>query len=110
MVGLYDVLDVLLLDEPTSHLDFKNQALVLRNIKKLSNSGMTIIMTSHFPNHIWYVGSRVVMMGYNGIIADGSVEETMTEDNLSKTYGVPVKIFEGYSGNQKSNFCNPDLD
>ena len=102
--------DILLFDEPTSHLDFKNQALVLRNVKKLSESGMTIIMTSHFPNHVWHVGNRVAMMGYDGIIADGFVDDVMTEENLSKTYGVPVRIFEGQSGDKRTKFCDPDLD
>lgn len=102
--------DILLLDEPTSHLDFKNQALVLRNVKKLSDAGMTIIMTSHFPNHVWHVGDRVIMMGYSGIIADGKVDDVMTEENLSKTYGVPVRIFEGKSGDKENKFCDPDLD
>jgi len=102
--------DILLFDEPTSHLDFKNQALVLRNIRKLSERGMTIIMTSHFPNHVWHVGDRVAMMGYDGIIADGPVDEVMTEENLSKTYGVPVRIFEGKSGEKRTKFCDPDLD
>lgn len=102
--------DILLFDEPTSHLDFKNQALVLRNVKKLSDSGMTIIMTSHFPNHVWHVGNRVAMMGYDGMIADGTVDEVMTEENLSKTYGVPVRIFEGKSGDRITKFCDPDLN
>ena len=102
--------DIILLDEPTSHLDFKNQALVLRNIKRLSESGMTIIMTSHFPNHVWHVGNRVAMLGYDGIVADGSVEDVMTEENLSKTYGIPVKIYEGKSQDKTFRFCDPDFD
>ena len=55
--------EIVLLDEPTSHLDFKNQALILQIIKKLSRLGMTIIMTSHYPNHVWKVGTHVAMPG-----------------------------------------------
>lgn len=102
--------DILILDEPTSHLDFKNQAKVIKTIKGLSESGMTILMTSHFPNHVWYVNGRVVMMGDGGVISDGPVEDVMTEENLSKTYGLDVTIFEGVSGNQSTKFCNPNLD
>jgi iron complex transport system ATP-binding protein len=54
--------EIILLDEPTSHLDFKNQALVLKTIKNLSDSGMTIVMNSHFPNHVWKIGTHVVIL------------------------------------------------
>lgn len=42
--------EIILFDEPTSHLDYKNQALVLQTMSRLANKGLTIIMTSHFPN------------------------------------------------------------
>ena len=102
--------EILLFDEPTSHLDFKNQAMVLKQVRKLSEKGLTIIMTSHFPNHVWHVGNRVAMMGYNGIIADGYVDDVMTEENLSETYGVPVRIFEGNRDGEISKFCDPNLE
>lgn len=102
--------EMILFDEPTSHLDFKNQAMVLRTVKKLSARGMTIIMTSHFPNHVWKVGTNVAMMNHSGIVAQGAVEQVMTEENLTKTYGVDVKIYDAVSGTKKTKFCDPDLD
>ena len=101
---------IVLFDEPTSHLDFKNQALVLHTLKKLSQRGITIIMTSHFPNHIWNLGDKVAMMGYNGFVAMGHVEEVMTEENLSRTYGVNVRIYEVMKNGKIVRFCSPDLD
>ena len=73
------------------YLDYKNQALVLHILKKLSQRGITIIMTSHFPNHVWNLGDKVAMMGYGGFVAMGNVEEVMTEENLSRTYGIDVQ-------------------
>jgi len=102
--------EMILFDEPTSHLDFKNQAMVLSTVKKLSESGMTIVMTSHFPNHVWKIGSDVAMLGYEGMIAQGPVEEVMTEANLSRTYGVEVKIYEAQAGGKTNRFCDPKLD
>ena len=102
--------EIILFDEPTSHLDFKNQAQVLHSIKNLSAKGMTIVMTSHFPNHVWKVGTNVAMMNYNGMVAQGTVEEVMTEENLAKTYGVDVKIYNAESGNMRTKFCDPNLD
>ena len=83
----------LLLDEPTSHLDFRNQTLILRMIKRLSEEGLSIIMTSHFPNHAFSFSSRVAVMNNNTFIAVGDPEEVITEENLRATYGMDVRIF-----------------
>jgi iron complex transport system ATP-binding protein len=101
--------EIILFDEPTSHLDFKNQAMVLRTIKKLSQKGMTIVMTSHFPNHVWDIGTRVAMMGNKGIVAQGPVEDVMTENNLSLTYGVETKIYKAKADAGIYPFCAPNL-
>jgi ABC-type cobalamin/Fe3+-siderophores transport system ATPase subunit len=101
--------EIILFDEPTSHLDFKNQAMVLKTLKNLSDNGMTIVMTSHFPNHAWKVGTHVAMMGSGGIIAKGKVDDVMTEANLTRTYGVDIKIFDAQSGEFKTRFCDPNI-
>jgi len=100
--------EIILFDEPTSHLDFKNQAMVLRTVKNLSEKGMTIVMTSHFPNHVWKIGTSVAMLGSGQIVAQGPVDAVMTEENLSKTYGVEVIIYDAQSGNYHTRFCDPN--
>lgn len=53
---------VLLLDELTSYLDFKNQILTLKMIKDISRSqGVTVIMTLHDPNHVLMFSDEVVL-------------------------------------------------
>ncbi|HHY37853.1 MAG TPA: ABC transporter ATP-binding protein [Clostridia bacterium] len=100
--------EIILFDEPTSHLDFKNQALVLETISNLASKGLTIIMTSHFPNHAWLLNSRVAMMNHNGFITVGPAEEVMTEQNLSEVYGLRVKVYKAMDGNRTINFCTPE--
>lgn len=102
--------DVILFDEPTSHLDFKNQAIVMKTLQKLSEKGMTIVMTSHFPSHAWQIGTKVVLMGKQGIVAQGSPEEIMTEENLSEIYDVKVKIINKQTQGSKEFFCEPCFD
>ncbi len=99
--------EIILFDEPTSHLDFKNQAMVLRTIKRLSNNGMTIVMTSHFPNHVWKIGTHVAMLGFNGMVMQGTVDEVMTEKYLTETYKVEVKIYETETDKAKLRYCEP---
>ena len=102
--------DVILFDEPTSHLDFKNQAIVMKTLQKLSDKGMTIVMTSHFPSHAWQVGTKVVLMDKKGIVAQGTPEEIMTEEHLSNIYDVKVRIVNKQTEGSKAFFCEPGFD
>ena len=102
--------EIILFDEPTSHLDFKNQAMVLRTIKQLSEKGMTIVMTSHFPNHVWKIGTHVAMLGFKGMVVQGLVNDVMTEEFLTETYNVDVKIYDAESGMKKVRYCEPIFD
>ena len=102
--------DVILFDEPTSHLDFKNQAIVMKTLQKLSDKGMTIVMTSHFPSHAWQVGTKVVLMDKKGIVAQGTPEEIMTEEHLSNIYDVKVRIVNKQTEGSKAFFCEPCFD
>ncbi len=99
----------ILFDEPTSHLDFKNQALVIKTLRRLSQKGMTIIMTSHSPAHAWQLSNKTVLMGKGGIISQGTPQEIMTAENLEKTYGVKVKIHKSKT-DSSAFFCEPDFE
>lgn len=83
---------ILIMDEPTSNLDFGNQIRVLQSIKELSLKGIAVIMTSHFPDHAFLCCSKVALMRRNNKFNIGSVEEIITEDNLKSAYGIEVKI------------------
>lgn len=98
----------ILFDEPTSHLDFRNQALVMKTLRNLSAKGMTIIMTSHSPSHAWQISNKTVLMGNKGIIAQGSPKDVMTSENLEKTYGVKVKIHRNENDDETFS-CEPDF-
>lgn len=84
--------DILIMDEPTSNLDFGNQVRLLEQIKKLSQKGMSIIMTSHFPNHVFLCSTKVALMQRNDIFMTGRVDEIITEENLKCAYGINVRI------------------
>jgi iron complex transport system ATP-binding protein len=84
--------DIILMDEPTSALDFRNQTLVLHMITRLAEQGLTIIMSSHYPNNALLFSHRVAMMHGGRFTALGKAEEVITEDNLRSTYGVGVRI------------------
>ena len=86
--------DILILDEPTSHLDFGNQIKLLEIIDNLSKSGLSIIMSSHFPDHAFLSSNKVAIMKNKRFIDFGSPDDVVTEDNLKKAYSIDVKLIE----------------
>jgi iron complex transport system ATP-binding protein len=85
---------LLLLDEPTSHLDFGNQIKLLGTLHKLANTGLPIIMTSHFPDHAFLVSNKVALMKHGELIDFGAPDEIITESNLEDVYRIKVRIVD----------------
>jgi iron complex transport system ATP-binding protein len=83
---------IMILDEPTSHLDFGNQIRTLNIIKKISDRGLSAIMTSHYPDHTFISSNRVAILNKGSLMAIGDPEEVITEKNMRETYGIDVKI------------------
>jgi iron complex transport system ATP-binding protein len=89
---------LLLLDEPTSHLDFGNQIRLLRIVQRLAATGLPIIMTSHFPDHAFLVSNQVALMQQGRFIDIGTPDAVITDDNLEKVYNIKVKVLNVDSG------------
>ena len=86
--------DILILDEPTSLLGFGNQIKLLEIIDNLSKSGLSIIMSSHFPDHAFLSSTKVAIMKDKQFIDFGTPDDVVTEDNLKKAYSIDVKLIE----------------
>lgn len=97
--------EILLLDEPTSHLDFGNQIRVLEIIDRLARDGLSVVMSSHFPDHAFLSSDNVAIMQHGSFMAYGQAEEVVTEENLKQTYGVDVSIT--YSPVVERQVCVP---
>jgi len=89
---------VILMDEPTSHLDFKHEMVVLETIVELvRNMGVTIVMATHFPNHAFYfdnngLDTRVGLMHNHSLQKIGTAEQVITEENIESIYRVQAKM------------------
>lgn len=80
---------ILIMDEPTSSLDFGNQIRVLEHIKNLVNySDIGLIMNTHHPNHAFLCGTKVALMKEGEILKIGDPSSVLTEENLNLIYGV----------------------
>ncbi|MDO5850723.1 MAG: ABC transporter ATP-binding protein [Methanobacteriaceae archaeon] len=101
--------DVLILDEPTNHLDFGNQIKLLEILEQLSQLGLAIIMSSHYPDHAFLSANKVAIMKDKTFLDFGSPDEVLTENNLKEAYGIDVELKELGNGRKiciplKSNF------
>lgn len=84
--------DLLLLDEPTSNLDLKNQLEVIRVIKKIiENSHIGAVVSMHDLNLAIRFADEFILLKDGVIFAAGGME-VMTADNISRVYSTPVKI------------------
>lgn len=83
---------VLLLDEPTAHLDLSNRDRVLHVLRAQARAGVTVIFTTHDPNLAASIADYGILMRRGTVLAAGKLETTLTVENLSATYGIPVRV------------------
>jgi iron complex transport system ATP-binding protein len=83
---------ILILEEPTSALDLKNQIVILDWIARLSQEyGLKVTMTTHHPHHALAVADDVLLMLGQSEFARGPAGELLTEENLRALCGVDLK-------------------
>ena len=81
------------MEEPTSHLDFKNQVLILKLIRELAhNQGLTVLLTLHDPNLALLFADRVALLGEGRLMAPGPPAEVMRPEAMASLYGIPVEM------------------
>jgi iron complex transport system ATP-binding protein len=83
---------LLLLDEPTSSLDLKNQLEILDTVKDVvRKENVSAIMTMHDLNLAFRYSDKFLFLKNGTIFAAGSMED-VTPDIIREVYGVPVTI------------------
>lgn len=84
---------LLILDEPESNLDFKNQRIVLDLIRELcQKEGISSILNTHYPEHAVELSHRLLLLRRGKASLFGRPEEIVTEENLEATFGLKVYI------------------
>ncbi|MBN1200903.1 MAG: ABC transporter ATP-binding protein [Anaerolineae bacterium] len=90
--GLAQQTDVLLLDEPTAHLDPRNQRLVLEKVAQLAEQKVAFVISSHNPNSALLYAHQIAVMKAGQIVARGTPADVLTEETLSMSYDMPVEV------------------
>jgi iron complex transport system ATP-binding protein len=84
---------VLLLDEPTSHLDLRHQRDVVGLLGRLRRDrAMAIILVSHDLNLAAEVADRLLLLSCGRVVRTGAPAEVLDEPTLEAAYGCPVWV------------------
>lgn len=84
----------LVLDEPSTALDLFAQHELRQILSKLAQSGVGIIMVTHYLSDLIPEIDRVVLMSKGKIAADGPKSEILTADRLSALFGLSLELTE----------------
>jgi iron complex transport system ATP-binding protein len=84
---------VILLDEPTSHLDIRHQLNIYRMMRRLAHDWpMAVVCVSHDVNVAARLADELVLMRRGAVVASGTPDEVIRQDLLSQTYDIPVDL------------------
>lgn len=88
----------LIMDEPTSNLDFGNQIKVMEVAEKLAREGYLVLLSTHNPQHAMQYADRVLLLEDGMLAADGHPRRVLDETLLSRVYGVPIVLSKNDRG------------
>jgi iron complex transport system ATP-binding protein len=84
---------VILLDEPTAHLDLRHQAAILDLVHTLARErGLAVLMSLHDLNLVSLYSDRIALLRDGQILAFGNPKEVLSPQYLSDVYQVPLDI------------------
>lgn len=84
--------EVLVLDEPSTALDFAARLVMLEKLRRLAKVTGSIVLVTHDPGEILPEIDRVILLDRGRIIADGIKRKILKSDTLSKLYGMKLKL------------------
>ncbi len=77
---------LLLLDEPTTGMNHQEGMFVVENIKRINEQGTTILLIEHNMKVLLNVATRVVVLNFGHIIAEGSPQKVMNQQEVIEAY------------------------
>lgn len=83
---------VLILDEPESNLDFKNQLIVLDAMTNLAKQGMACVFNTHYPAHALQRAQKSLILLKDGDYVFGATEAVVTEEHIQRAFGVNAVV------------------
>jgi len=89
---------LLLLDEPTAHLDLARRLELQALVRELAGEGRTVVLVSHDLGPAVAVADRIALLADGRILATGSAPEVLTPGHLRATFGVEARLLQTEAG------------
>ena len=83
---------LMLVDEPSAHLDIKYKVQVMRMLKGLAENGITVLMASHDLNLVTTYCDKILLLHEGKIVDYGKPAEVVTEESMKEVFDIEIKI------------------
>ena len=84
---------MLVLDEPESNLDFKNQLIILDIIQRLAaEQGISCVFNTHYPDHALKISNQALLLDKSGRYIFGESADVINCENMERSFEVEVYI------------------
>lgn len=83
---------LMILDEPESNLDFRNQLIVLDTLSGLAAEGICCIFNTHYPGHALTRADKTLLLPKRGTPIFGETQKILNEENIAEIFGVKAVI------------------
>jgi iron complex transport system ATP-binding protein len=90
--------DVILMDEPTTFLDIKNQFEMLDRARALADGGKTVVMILHDFESILHYADHVVLMAQGKLLTSGDAETVLRSEKIREAFGVRPCFYDTGDG------------
>lgn len=81
---------LILMDEPTTFLDYRAKSEFFTTLNKIRESGLTILLSSHEPMDAREKANYVILIKENKSVIAGKTKHIMSNSNLKQTFGIEV--------------------
>ena len=95
----------IIMDEPTSALDYGNTMRVLSCVRQLAREGLSIVQSTHNPDHAFLYSDATMVLSKGGLKAFGDPREVITSELISELYDIEVEVNSLYG--DKVRVCVP---
>ena len=95
----------IIMDEPTSALDYGNTMRVLSCVRQLAREGLSIVQSTHNPDHAFLYSDQTMVLSEGRLRAFGNPHDVITSELISELYDLDVEVNSLYG--DKVRVCVP---
>lgn len=95
---------MLILDEPTAHVDMQHVLEMKKQIQRLKEHGKTVLVVVHDLQDAADIADNVLLMDHGQLVAQGSVEELVDKGFIEQVYGVRIEKTLQYTFHEHTEY------